>query len=684
MLGLLIYIFIKHRHLFFLSAIITFSIISIYFIKVLLYDNAKEKLNQNLIVKEVEEEETYQKVIFSNGYYKYIYYNKNKLDTNIKIGDIYYIKGIVKRQKKESVPHGFDYASYLKYQNIIGIIEIDEIEYRKNIFTLPKINNLLCNYYDNHLKHANIVKALIIGNKTGIDNFLLHNIQIVGITHLFVVSGLHVGILTGILEFILKKMKLPQKWMNIIIYFFLGGYLIITNFMVSVIRVSLAYVLKNILNNDFTPLDRMAINIIIVLLLNPFYFFTYSFILTYLISSMIIFISPILINKKGILPYIINSLVISICSIIITLPVVININPQVNLLSIIFNILYIPFVSYILLPLSIILTIFPFLEYLTSFIFTGFIFSINFLSKLDFLTISFPALNVSLCLIYYGIILFVIYMLERKKWPFLFLFVAYLLGWYNKTYFELNDKIVFLDVSEGDATHIKTAFNNHNIIIDTGINTDDSIITYLQKEGIRTIDLIIISHGDSDHNGNLDKLLKTFKVKYVVLSVYDHCTLQILNENGFNNYSLVKRGDSFSLGKINFEVLWPNKDMNDVNNNSIVFIMNINNTSFLFTGDIEKNAEEKLIDLEKKISIDVLKVAHHASNTSTHQKWLNNVNFKIAVAMTGDKNSFGFPNKYTVDRLKKYQVFYTSECDTITFFKKIWEANWKIKFKREE
>ncbi len=684
MLGLLIYIFIKHRHLFFLSAIITFSIISIYFIKVLLYDNAKEKINQNLIVKEVEEEETYQKVIFSNGYYKYIYYNKNKLDINIKIGDIYYIKGIVKRQRNESVPHGFDYASYLKYQNIIGIIEIDEIEYRKNIFTLPKINNLLCIYYDNHLKHANIVKALTIGNKTGIDNFLLQNIQIVGITHLFVVSGLHVGILTGILEFILKKMKLSQKWMNVIIYFFLGGYLIITNFMVSVIRVSLAYVLKNILNSDFTPLDRMAINIIIVLLLNPFYFFTYSFILTYLISSMIIFISPILINKKGILPYTINSLVISICSIIITLPVVININPQVNLLSIIFNILYIPFVSYILLPLSIILTIFPFLEYLTSFIFTGFIFSINFLSKLDFLTISFPVLNVSLCLIYYGIILFVIYMLERKKWPFLFLFVAFLLGWYNKTYFELNDKIVFLDVFEGDAIHIKTAFNNHNIIIDTGINTDDSIITYLQKEGIRTIDLIIISHGDSDHNGNLDKLLKTFKVKYVVLSVYDHYTLQILKENGFKNYSLVKRGDSFSVGKINFEVLWPNKDMNDVNNNSIVFIMNINNTSFLFTGDIEKSAEEKLIDLEKEISIDVLKVAHHASNTSTHQKWLNNVNFKIAVAMTGDKNSFGFPNKYTVDRLKKYQVFYTSECDTITFFKKIWEANWKIKFKREE
>ena len=112
--------------------------------------------------------------------------------------------------------------------------------------------------------------------------------------------------------------------------------------------------------------------------------------------------------------------------------------------------------------------------------------------------------------------------------------------------------------------------------------------------------------------------------------------------------------------------------------------MYFNNTSFLFTGDIERVGEDKLIDLEKEIKIDVLKIAHHGSNTSTHQNWLNKVKFQIGVAMTGDKNTFGFPNKFTVERLKKCEVYYTSECDTIIFLRKIWQSDWKIKFLREE
>lgn len=683
-IGLLIYIFIKHKQLFLLSITITLSIISVYFFKIILYNNAKEVLTQKLIVKEVEETERYQKVILSNGYFKYLYYNKKDSPFLVKVGDIYYIDGRVEKQNKESTPHGFDYARYLKYQNIVGVLETEKIEYQKNIFVVSSINNRLSRYYDNHLKNASIVKALVIGEKTGIDDSLLKNIQAVGITHLFVVSGLHVGILIGILEIIFKKTKLNTRWKNMIIYIFLGGYLVITNFMVSVIRVCLGYFLKTFLKNDFTPLDKMSINIIIVLFINPFYLFTYSFILTYLISSMIIFISPILINKKGVLPYILNSLIISISSIIITLPIVININSQINLLCIIFNIIYIPFVSYVLLPLSIILTFFPAIEPFVSFLYVGFIYSINILSKYNFLTLSFPVLNTALYLVYYMLILLMIYMFERRRWPFVFILIAFVIAWYNKSYFDLNDKIVFLDVSEGDATHIKTAFNKYNIVIDTGINTDDTIISYLQKEGIRKIDLLIISHGDSDHNGNLAKILKKFKVKCVILSVYDYNTYQILKENDYNKYLLVKRGDTFSVGNIQFEVLWPFEDMYDVNNNSIVFKMYFNNTSFLFTGDIERVGEDKLIDLEKEIKIDVLKIAHHGSNTSTHQNWLNKVKFQIGVAMTGDKNTFGFPNKFTVERLKKYEVYYTSECDTIIFLRKIWQSDWKIKFLREE
>ena len=187
-IGIMIYIFIKHIQLFFLSITITLSIMSVYFFKIILYNNAKEVLTQKLIVKEVEETERYQKVIFSNGYFKYLYYNKKDSPFLVKVGDIYYIDGRVVKQNKESTPHGFDYARYLKYQNIVGVLETEKIEYQKNIFIVSSINNRLSRYYDNHLKNASVVKALVIGEKTGIDDSLLKNIQAVGITHLFVVS----------------------------------------------------------------------------------------------------------------------------------------------------------------------------------------------------------------------------------------------------------------------------------------------------------------------------------------------------------------------------------------------------------------------------------------------------------------------------------------------------------------
>lgn len=686
---LFVYVFIKHKPLCLVMTIITTMIVLIFGLKVLIYNTSKTTLDNKLIVKEVEDvdlnsKQGYQKVLLSSGITKYLYYNKVENSYYMKVGDIYHFKGKVMKQEGRNTPNGFDYASYLKYQNIIGIIEEESVVYDKRVFTLSLINNSLGKYYDKHFTYSDIIKALVIGDKNGIEDELMNNIQSVGISHLFVVSGLHVGMLTSFLSFFLSKFKVPKKPTNIIIYIFLGIYLVITNFMVSVIRVTLAYILKNILKSKVTPLDKISINIIIVLLINPFYIFSYSFILTYLISSMIIIISPLLSKKKTFITYILNMVIISISSVLVTLPIVVNINPDINLMSIIYNIIYIPLVSYFLLPLSIILSFLPFLNHFCSFIYNAFTFSINLLSNFNFLTFTFPVISKALVLCYYLILLLSIYMLENKKGYVSLLFVVYLFGWYNKAYIDINDKVIFLDVSEGDATHIKTRFNKTNILIDTGISTDDEIITYLKKEGIRTIDLIIISHGDNDHNGNLDKLLNNFKVKGVMLSCYDYNTFNILQNNNFNNYCLLKDGDVFEIDGIVFEVLWPVEDMNDVNNNSLVFTMNYDNTVFLFTGDIEKGAEEKIIDIYKQLDVDVLKIAHHASNTSTHAKWLNNVKFKVGVAMTGNKNTFGFPNKYTVERLKKYDVYYTSEHDTITFSKAFFKKKWKILLLREK
>ena len=159
------------------------------------------------------------------------------------------------------------------------------------------LNDIISRYYDNNFKYSGFLKALVIGTKNDLDENLKEYIRIIGISHLFVVSGLHVGIIVSFFEKMLNVIKLKQEKKKYVIIPFLFLYLLITKFSVSVFRVTLSYLLKEFLKNKYSPLDRMSINIIIVLLVNPFFIYAYSFILTYLISTMIIIISPLLPKK---------------------------------------------------------------------------------------------------------------------------------------------------------------------------------------------------------------------------------------------------------------------------------------------------------------------------------------------------------------------------------------------------
>ena len=143
----------------------------------------------------------------------------------------------------------------------------------------------------------------------------------------------------------------------------------------------------------------------------------------------------------------------------------------------------------------------------------------------------------------------------------------------------------------------------------------------------------------------------------------------------------MKKGDEFFIDKFYFKILWPSFDQKDVNNNSLVIYSIIFNQRILFTGDIEKKAEEELVRNVNKIKVDILKVAHHGSNTSTHELFLKSVRFKIAVAMNGYNNQFGFPTKAVIDRIKNipntifYNTIYTG---TITIYSYPWSKKMKI------
>ncbi|MEG1027506.1 MAG: MBL fold metallo-hydrolase, partial [Oscillospiraceae bacterium] len=120
----------------------------------------------------------------------------------------------------------------------------------------------------------------------------------------------------------------------------------------------------------------------------------------------------------------------------------------------------------------------------------------------------------------------------------------------------------------------------------------------------------------------------------------------------------IKSGAGFTMGNGYLTFVNSDKDFDDLNNQSAVVKFEYNSQSFLFTGDIEKQAEKAI--LKSDISADVLKVAHHGSNTSTTDEFLKKVNPSVAVISVGDDNKYNHPNKDTIEKLKNINVYQTN------------------------
>lgn len=158
--------------------------------------------------------------------------------------------------------------------------------------------------------------------------------------------------------------------------------------------------------------------------------------------------------------------------------------------------------------------------------------------------------------------------------------------------------------------------------------------------------------------GMLEVILKEFKVKKVFCNKYDTKTMTIVKQK--TQLITLKKGDMFKVGSTYFQTLSPKNDENDTNNNSLVLLMSYYKKKILLTGDIEQKIEK---ELPKIGHVDILKVPHHGSNTSSSNSLFASVDFEVAVCMNGYRNSFSFPTDLT---RKKYQkkLYVTSENGT--------------------
>jgi competence protein ComEC len=234
-------------------------------------------------------------------------------------------------------------------------------------------------------------------------------------------------------------------------------------------------------------------------------------------------------------------------------------------------------------------------------------------------------------------------------------------------------EVVMISINHGDSILLR-ASTGENALIDAGY-PEAGTLKYLKEHNITHLDLLIATHGHEDHIGGIPEVLRSVQVDrfiengQVVPSSYFDDYENALKETGVRR-GTVRTGDRINFGEFTFNVWNPSRIKPDtVNNNSIVLFLQVGKIRFLFTGDIERPIEERLINSKRDLHVDILKVAHHAGNTSSEPAFLEAV--KPSAAIYSASNFFpGFPDENTIDnlRLAGAEVYGTNFNGNITVY----------------
>lgn len=234
-------------------------------------------------------------------------------------------------------------------------------------------------------------------------------------------------------------------------------------------------------------------------------------------------------------------------------------------------------------------------------------------------------------------------------------------------------KVYFIDVGQGDSALLE--YNNHYMLIDAGDNSEEEfMVEYLNSKNVNTIDYLIGTHPHADHIGGMDAVIDNFDIEKIYMPNATTTTKtfeDVLDSIEKKNLSITEpvAGTEFMLDDIPIEILSPDIEYDELNNNSIVLKLTYNDISFLFTGDAEELAEYNILNSGYNVSSNVLKVGHHGSYTSTTSEFLNAVNPQYVVISCGKNNRYEHPHKETLQKLENSnrEIFRTDEDGTIIF-----------------
>lgn len=608
-------------------------------------------------------------------------------------------------------PGGFDYRQYLAKSGICASIfagygDIKLFGYGgTSIITKTGlyIRNRIISVINRSLppQQAGLLCGMLIGYTSGLGEEVQQAFSDAGLSHLTAVSGMNVAFIVAPLLFLFKKLHLRQKTANIIIIFILILFVSITGFTPSVVRaviMAIVVLIGQIAMREPDIYASIALAAIILFVISPYNMFDVGFLLSFGATlSLVMFYKPILkfIDFKHIPGFIKNVAAATIAAQIGTIPITAFFFNKVSLISLLSNILAVPLVEVITILgfiMAIVGQVLLFLSQLGGYINCIFLSFILFVTKLS---ASFPGAivrlatpHVMIIAAYYTAFIYMLWLKPKYKLrlkPRVQISIAAILVVILVIRLIPGNemKVVFIDVGEGDSTFIRT-YSGKTILIDgggynsklsKGKNIGDTVISpFLFNQGLTSVDLVIASHAHDDHIQGLFPVLKIFRPDNLIIpdtsDIKEFKALITEAKKDGVKVNSCKKGDIIKVDKYTyFEVLYPWRDSAEntsLNNTSIVLKLHYKNMSILFPGDIEKAAENALLDSKADLSASVLKVAHHGSISSTSIEFLEKIRPLMAVVSVG-KNNFGHPSMEVLGRLEKSgaSLFRTDECGAV-------------------
>ncbi len=583
---------------------------------------------------------------------------------NYQLGDKVKIIGIFQIPNNSTTPYLFNYRKYCYHHHIFFLVKtkkIKRISKNKNLYY--KLKQLV----KNNISNNPYLNTFLLGDKTYLSEEAKRSYQENGISHLFAISGMHIALLGKIVEILLKKIKKREEEIFKITCIILIMYLLLVGFSPSIVRGVLFYIgfsINRIYYLYINPKNLFLLLLSISLWINPYYIYDVGFQYSYWISFSLIITSSLLQSKS----YTISLLKVSLLSFIVSLPITLYHFHQINILSILYNLLFVPLVSFIIFPLSLIVFIIkPLLPIYNEL--THLMERISILlNTISIGKILFKRILIIIYILYFLLIL--LFLLRNKK-EYLMVLLFLLIIHICIPYLDQSIYIQILDVGQGDSILIHN--KNNNILIDTGGKEDTTIFYHtleplLRSKGIRKLKVLIISHGDYDHMGEAINLVNNFKVEKVIFNCGPYNELEqelikVLENKKISYYSCIEELN-VDDNKLYF---LQTKEYDNENDNSNVIYTELNGYKFMFMGDVGITTEKEILSKYNLSDVDVLKVGHHGSRTSSSKEFIDEINPKYSVISVGKNNRYNHPNKEVLDKLKKSKIYRTDEDGSIMF-----------------